>query len=47
MGVKKADWDKETKMMTITFIPEKTDLTAIKQAIADVGYDTKEIKSKR
>ena len=45
-GVKKADWDKETKMITITFNTEKTDLTAIKQAIADVGYDTNEIKAK-
>ena len=45
-GVKKADWDKETKMIKVTFNTEKTNLTAIHQAIADVGYDTKEIRAK-
>lgn len=45
-GVKKADWDKETKQIEVTFDPEKTTLDAIHQAIADVGYDTKKVKAK-
>lgn len=45
-GVKKADWDKKTKMIEVTFDPEKTTLMEIHQAIADVGYDTKKAKAK-
>ena len=45
-GVKKADWNKKTKMMEVTFDPEKTTMKEIHQAIADVGYDTKEVKAK-
>ena len=44
--VKKADWDKETKMIEVTYNPEKTNLSAIHQAIANVEDDTKEIKAK-
>ena len=45
-SITKADWDKETKMMEVTFDPEKTNLEAIEQAIADVGYDTDTAKAK-
>ncbi len=45
-GVKKADWDKKTKQIEVTFDGEKTNLDAIHQAIADVGYDTKKVKAK-
>ncbi len=45
-GVKKANWDKKTKMIEITFDAEKTTLMDIHQAIADVGYDTKKAKAK-
>ena len=31
-GVKKANWDKKTKMMEVTFDPEKTNLEAIEKA---------------
>lgn len=43
-GVSTADWNKETKMLTVTYNPKSTDATKIQQNIADVGYDTKDIK---
>ena len=39
-GVALADWDKETDQMTVSFNPEVITLDAIKQKIADVGYDS-------
>lgn len=39
-GVVSADWDVKTHQMTLTFNPHKISLDAIKQKIADVGYDT-------
>lgn len=39
-GVKSADWDKETKMIKVSFDPEKTDLHKIHMAIAKAGHDT-------
>ena len=39
-GVSAADWDKETKMIKVTFDADKTDLHAIHKAIAKVGHDT-------
>ena len=39
-GVSLADWDKETDLMTVEFDPAIITLDAIKQKIADVGYDS-------
>ena len=39
-GVTSADWDKETKMIKVTFDTEKTDLHKIHMAIAKAGHDT-------
>ena len=39
-GVSKADWDKETEMLSVTFKEAKTDLDKIQLAIAKVGHDT-------
>ena len=39
-GVTLADWDKETDQMTVSFNPEVITLDAIKQKVADVGYDS-------
>ncbi len=39
-GVTKADWDKETKMITVTYDESKTDAHKIQLAIANVGHDT-------
>ena len=38
-GVKKSSFDMATKQVTVTFDPAKTNADAIRQAIADVGYD--------
>ena len=40
-GVTKADWNKETKMMMVTFDESQTNLNNIEKAIAKVGHDTK------
>ena len=39
-GVKSTDWDKETKMIKVSFDPGKTDLHKIHIAITDAGHDT-------
>lgn len=39
-GVSLADWDKESDIMKVTFDPKIITLDAIKQRIADVGYDS-------
>jgi len=45
-GVSKADWDKETKMIEVTFDESKTNLHKIYEAIAEVGHDTKVHRAK-
>jgi len=45
-GVEKADWDKETKMIQVTYDPEIISLKEINQKIADSGHDTDEVKAK-
>lgn len=44
-GIDKADWNRETKMMEVTFHEHEITLDEIKKKIAAVGYDTKEYKS--
>lgn len=39
-GVSKADWNKETKMLEVTFDDAKTTTDKIEVAIAKVGHDT-------
>lgn len=39
-GVTKADWDKTTKKLKVTFDDKKTDTDKIETAIANVGHDT-------
>ena len=40
-GVSSADWDKETKMLEVSFDSEKSDLHKVHLAVATVGHDTK------
>ena len=40
-GVSSADWDRKTKMIEVSYNPEKSDTHKIHQAIAKVGHDTK------
>jgi periplasmic mercuric ion binding protein len=44
-GVSRADWNKKTKIIEVTFNPDKTTQDDIHQAIADVGYDTDKVKA--
>lgn len=39
-GVSTADWNKESKMMQVSFDDSKTDVHKIHKAIAKAGYDT-------
>ena len=39
-GVSKADWNKDTKMMEVTFDDAKTNVDKVETAIAKVGHDT-------
>lgn len=38
-GVQKAVLDENTKILTITFSPEKTTVAKLKKAVNDLGYD--------
>ena len=40
-GVSTADWNKESKMMQVSFDDSKTDVHKVHMAIAKAGYDTK------
>ena len=44
-GVAEASWDKETKMLQISFDQKQTNLSEIEKAIAAVGHDTKKFKA--
>lgn len=39
-GVTSADWDKDTKMLLLTFDDAKTSTDKVQMAIAKVGHDT-------
>ena len=39
-GVSEADWNKETKMLEVTFDTDQTDTHAIHKAVAESGHDT-------
>jgi len=45
-GVKKAEWDKETKMITVLYNPKKVTLIEIHKAIAEVGHSTEKVQAK-
>lgn len=39
-GVKNSNWDKDKKVLTVTFDSKKVTLTQIEEAIAKAGYST-------
>ncbi len=39
-GVTTADWDKESKQLTVSFDDAKTNVDKIQKAVANVGHDT-------
>jgi mercuric ion binding protein len=45
-GVSSADWNQETKMIEVSFNPEKADLDKINRAIAEAGHDTQMYRAK-
>jgi mercuric ion binding protein len=44
-GVSSADWNIETKILTVSFDPAKTNLGAIEKKIADVGHDNEKYRA--
>ena len=40
-GVSTAEWDKESKLIKVSFDSDKTDIHKVHMAIAKVGHDTK------
>jgi periplasmic mercuric ion binding protein len=46
-GVSKAEWDKVSKIIEVTFDSTKTDVHKIHMAIAKVGHDTEMHKAKK
>jgi copper chaperone CopZ len=43
-GVSKADWNKSTKVLTLTYDPKKVTSDAVQKKIAAAGYDTEKYK---
>src|SRR3954468_21540355 len=44
-GVEKADWDKKTKILTVTYDSSKISNDQIQKNVASVGYDTEKYKA--
>jgi mercuric ion binding protein len=44
-GVKRAEWDKTTKELTVTYKSSKTSLLKIEEHIAQAGHDAGEVKA--
>ncbi len=44
-GIKQNNWNKESKMLEVTYDPSKISMTEIKQKIADAGYDSDEVRA--
>ncbi|MEZ5015866.1 MAG: heavy-metal-associated domain-containing protein [Flavipsychrobacter sp.] len=45
-GVKRAEWDKKTKMLTVTYRPSKTSKEHILKSVADSGHDSEGFTAK-
>jgi copper chaperone CopZ len=45
-GVTAADWNRETKMLTIEYDSEKVDLDDVHKKIAEAGHDTDKVRAK-
>lgn len=44
-GVSKAEWNKDTKMLAVTYDPAKTNTDAIGKKVAAAGHDTEKTKA--
>ncbi len=44
-GVSAADWNKETKMIEVSFDDSETNIVKVHEAIANVGHDTEMVRA--
>jgi mercuric ion binding protein len=44
-GVKRAEWDRTTKELTVTYRPSKTSVKQIEEHIAQAGHDAGSVKA--
>jgi mercuric ion binding protein len=44
-GISKAEWDKTTKIATVTYDPTKVTVDAMKKKVASLGHDTDKYKA--
>jgi len=44
-GVSKAEWNKDSKLLTLAYNPSKVSSDAVQKSIATVGYDTEKFKA--
>jgi len=44
-GVSKAEWNKDSKMLALTYDPAKTNVDAIGKKVAAAGHDTEKVKA--
>ena len=44
-GVSKAEWDVDSKVLTLAYNPSKVTSDAVQKSIAAVGYDTEKFKA--
>jgi len=44
-GVSKAEWNDETKMLTLVYNPSKVKIEDVQKKIATVGHDTEKFKA--
>lgn len=44
-GVAEADWDEDTKILTVKYDPKLTNTQTIEEAVAGAGHDTKNVKA--
>ena len=44
INIHKADWNEDTKMISVSYDPQMISLTEIHNIIASVGYDTEKVK---
>ncbi len=44
-GVSKAEWNTDSKVLTLAYIPSKVTTDAVQKSIAAVGYDTEKFKA--
>jgi len=44
-GVSKAEWDKKSKILSVTFDPAKTNMEIVEKKLAAAGHDNEKVKA--